>query len=75
MPFKTIAGSWARRSWGDVDVSYGRAGTVFLADLRGTLADAADGVGEIHPNAHGFARLAGKVDGVVRGAIARKAST
>lgn len=45
-------------------------GTVFLADLRGTLTEGDDWADEIHPSARGFAKLAGKIDGVVRKAVA-----
>jgi hypothetical protein len=38
---------------------------VLLADLRGMLTDTA-WVDEMHPSARGFAKLARKIDGVVR---------
>lgn len=52
------------------DLAAEHPGTVYLADLRGTLTDAADWADEIHPSAQGFARLAAKIDGVVRQAVA-----
>ncbi len=52
------------------DLAAEHRGTVYLADLRGTLTEAADWADEIHPSAQGFARLAAKIDGVVREAVA-----
>jgi lysophospholipase L1-like esterase len=51
------------------DLAAEHRGTVYLADLRGTLTGAADWSDEIHPSAQGFARLAAKIDGVVRQAV------
>jgi lysophospholipase L1-like esterase len=52
------------------DLAAEHRGTVYLADLRGTLTSASDWADEIHPSAQGFARLAAKIDGVVRQAVA-----
>lgn len=41
-------------------------GIVFLADVRGTLTSGEDWADEIHPSARGFAKLAEKIDGLVR---------
>ncbi|TDR35357.1 hypothetical protein DFR29_1368 [Tahibacter aquaticus] len=57
------------------DLAEEHPGTVFLADLRGTLTDAVDWADEIHTSARGFTRLAGKVDGVLRSALAQQAAS
>lgn len=51
------------------ELSAANPGAVYLADLRGTLTTDADWSDEIHPSAPGFARLASKLDGVVRDAV------